>query len=237
MTDRRLASTPGARSGGTAGDPPDGPDLPITSVVIDPQTDLNSIIISSDLGVLRTLDNGATWQRLGLGLPNVNVTSLSLDFTVTPSLLRAATYGRSAFELTAATGPLLGVDCDLGFGVVAVGTAATRECSLFNVGSEDLHVTGFIRASGSLEFSISSGPATPVTIPPGEHVDYTIRFAPTNSATTGDVPVSPATTSSSPSRRSRPAAPVLPETFWSVRRIWSTAASRSTTARPYTTRR
>ena len=167
--------------GGTAGDPTQMvPDLPITSVVIDPQTDPNSIIISSDLGVLRTLDSGATWQRLGLGLPNVNVTSLSLDFTVTPSLLRAATYGRSAFELTAATGPLLGVDCDLGFGVVAVGTAATRECSLFNVGSEDLHVTGFIRASGSLEFSISSGPATPVTIPPGEHVDYTIRYAPTN---------------------------------------------------------
>ena len=167
--------------GGTAGDVTQMvPDMPITSVVIDPQTDPNSIIISSDLGVLRSLDTGATWQRLGLGLPNVNVTSLSLDFTVTPSLLRAATYGRSAFELTTAEGPLLAVDCDLGFGVVAVGTSAARECSLFNVGSEDLHINGFFRASGSLEFSIASGPPTPVTIPPGEHVDYTIEYSPTN---------------------------------------------------------
>ena len=167
--------------GGTALDPTQMvPDLPITSVVIDPQTTPASIIIASDLGVLRTSDNGATWQRLGLGLPNANVTSLSIDFTVTPSVLKAATYGRSAFELTTAQGPLLGLDCDLGFGVVAVGTVASRECSLFNVGSEDLHINSFFRASGSLEFSITSGPATPVTIPPGEHVDYTIEYAPTN---------------------------------------------------------
>ena len=112
------------------------PDMPLYSVVIDPQTTPHSIIVSTDLGVLRSLDNGATWQRLGIGLPNVNATSLQIDYTVTPSLLRVGTYGRSAFELTTATGPLLAVNCDLGFGFVTVGTTATRQCSLFNVGSD-----------------------------------------------------------------------------------------------------
>jgi hypothetical protein len=167
--------------GGTAGDATQMvPDLPITSVVIDPQTTPHSIIIASDLGVLRSLDDGGTWQKLGLGLPNVNVTSLNIDWTVTPSRLRAATYGRSAFELTTATGPLLALNCDLGFGQVDVGTQATRQCSLFNVGSDDLHVNSFTRSGGSIEFSIISGPPTPVTIAPGSHLDYTIAFAPTS---------------------------------------------------------
>ena len=167
--------------GGTALDPTQMvPDMPLYSVVIDPQTTPHSIIVSTDLGVLRTLDNGATWQRLGIGLPNVNATSLQIDYTVTPSLLRVGTYGRSSFELTTATGPLLAVNCDLGFGFVTVGTTATRQCQLFNVGSADLHVNGFFRASGSTTFTVSSGPATPVTIAPGSHIDYTIAFSPTN---------------------------------------------------------
>ena len=223
--------------GGTAGDPTQMvPDMPITSVVIDPQTDPNSIIISSDLGVLRSLDTGATWQRLGLGLPNVNVTSLSLDFTVTPSLLRAATYGRSAFELTAAEGPLLAVNCDLGFGVVAVGTSSTRECSLFNVGSEDLTINGFFRASGSLEFSISSGPATPVTIPPGGHVDYTIEYAPTNVGNDFATFQINSNDQFEPVKTIPASGPASPETCWSVRPRWTTTASRSTTARRRMTR-
>ena len=170
--------------GGTAGDPTQMvPDLPILSVVIDPQTTPHSIIVSSDLGVLRTQDNGATWQVLGLGLPNVDAPSLQIDSTVTPSLLRVGTYGRSAFELTSATGPLLGINGDLGFGFVDLGATATRQVELFNVGSADLHVNGFSRSGGSTEFSILSGPAAPVTITPGSHVDYTIAFSPT---TTGN---------------------------------------------------
>ena len=167
--------------GGTALDPDQMvPDMPLYSVVIDPQTTPHSIIVSTDLGVLRTLDNGATWQILGIGLPNVNATSLQIDSTVTPSLLRVGTYGRSAFELTTATGALLAVNCNLGFGFVTVGTTANRQCQLFNVGSADLHVNGVFRASGSTRFTVASGPPTPVTIAAGSHVDYTVAFSPTS---------------------------------------------------------
>ena len=104
--------------------------VPITSVVIDPP--IRMIIISSDLGVLRSLDTGARGSGSG-PLPNVNV--ISLDFTVTPSLLRAATYGRSAFELTAQA--RCSRSTDLGFGVVAVGTSETSLAVQRRLGGPD----------------------------------------------------------------------------------------------------
>lgn len=154
------------------------PNLPLYSVVIDPGTNPHSIIVSTDLGVLRSSDDGVTWQKLGLGLPNVNATSLQIDYTVEPSLLRVGTYGRSAFELTAATGPLLAVNGDLAFGTVSVGSSVTRPLQLFNVGSETLNINSFFRSSGSAEFQVISGPSTPVAVEPGNFVEYTVQFAP-----------------------------------------------------------
>ena len=156
------------------------PDLPLHSVVIDPGHSPHMIIVSSDAGVMRTVNNGATWQVLGLGLPTVYSRKLAIDTSVTPSLLRIGTYGRSVFELTAATGPLLGVNANLAFGTVAVGSSDTRIVQMFNVGSSDLHISSFDRVAGSNEFQVISGPALPVTIPPGGQLDFTVRFAPTS---------------------------------------------------------
>jgi Abnormal spindle-like microcephaly-assoc'd, ASPM-SPD-2-Hydin len=166
---------------GTDGNPSGNlPDLPLHSVVIDPDTSPHTIIVASDATVLRSANLGATWEILGVGLPTVDSTSLALDSTATPSLLRVGTYGRSVFELTPVTGPLLAVNADLAFGAVCVGSSATRVVQLFNVGSADLHISSFVRISGSTDFQIISGPPTPVTIRPGEQIDYTIRFQPTD---------------------------------------------------------
>jgi Abnormal spindle-like microcephaly-assoc'd, ASPM-SPD-2-Hydin len=156
------------------------PDLPVNSVVMDPGTTPPSIIVADDAGVLRSVDNGGTWQRLGVGLPLVDATWLAMDTSATPPVLRVGTWGRSTYELTPATGPALAVNADLGFGPVPVGRRATRIVQLFNVGSADLHVVSFTRTAGSPEFSITSGPPTPVTIAPGEEIDYTVQFAPTS---------------------------------------------------------
>ena len=168
--------------GGTdGGDPTQNlPDLPLSSVVIDPGTIPHTIIVSSDAGVMRSANGGASWQVFGVGLPTVDSTSLQIDPSATPSLLRIGTYGRSVFELTSATGPLLAVNADLGFGTVPVGTNVSRVVQLFNVGSADLHISGFIRVAGSAEFAIIAGPATPVTVPPGGEVDFTVNFKPTS---------------------------------------------------------
>jgi photosystem II stability/assembly factor-like uncharacterized protein len=165
---------------GTDGGSQNLPDLPVNSVVLDPGTTPPSIIAANDAGVVRSVDNGGTWQRLGLGMPLVDATWLALDTSVTPPILRVGTYGRSAFDLGTPSGPALAVNADLSFGPVPVGRTASRIVQLFNVGSADLHVVAFSRVAGSSDFSVVSGPPTPVTILPGHEIDYTVQFAPTS---------------------------------------------------------
>ena len=190
------------------------PDLPTLSVVIDDTTTPNGIIVSNQAGVLRTLDNGATWQRLGVGLPTVYSSQLAIDRSANPTVLRVGTYGRSAFELKAEVGPRLQVIANLAFGVVVPGSSATLTFSLFNVGSADLHVASITRTAGSAAFTIV-GPNPPFTIPPGGEVDVTVRYAPTTfgiqTATftvTSDDPVQP--TVAVPASGDTPPAPPTP---------------------------
>lgn len=166
-------------SGTTGGGPANYPDLPTHSVVIDPGTSPHSIIVSNDAGVMRSLDNGLTWQRLGVGLPTVDSTQLALDYGADPPVLRVGTYGRSSFQLTTPTGPVLAVNTDLGFGNVGVGQRATRIVQVFNVGTSDLHISGISKLSGDASFSIFPAPPTPTTLQPGEELDFTVQFAPT----------------------------------------------------------
>lgn len=167
---------------GTDGGNPDQnlPDLSLHSVVIDSSTTPKSIIVAGDASVMRTIDNGASWQLLDVGLPTVNCSSLALDPNATPSLLRVGTYGRSIFELTRPTGPQLAVLANLGFGTVAMGGNMTLTDQLFNVGSADLHISGFDRSTGSADFQVVSPPTFPVTIPPGGEVDFSISFQPSS---------------------------------------------------------
>ena len=155
------------------------PDLPLHSIVIDPMTSPHTIIVSSDSAVFQSADLGQTWQVLGLGMPTVDVTSLALDAGAVPPLLRASTFGRSAFELDAATTALIAVNADLAFGPLCPGQQASRIAEVFNVGVKDLHIASFTRISGSTDFTILPNPATPLTISPDAHVDFTIRFKPT----------------------------------------------------------
>jgi hypothetical protein len=166
-------------SGVVGGSSSNYPDLPTHSVVIDPGTAPHSIIVSNDAGVFRSLDNGLSWQKLGVGLPTVDSTELALDYGASPPVLRVGTYGRSTFQLTAPTGPVLAVNTDLGFGNVGLGERASRVVQVFNVGTTDLHISGFSRLSGDLDFTIFPTPPTPVTIQPGEELDFTIQFQPT----------------------------------------------------------
>ena len=159
------------------------PDLPINSVVIDSNTTPHTVIVASDAAVFQSPDVGNSWQVLGLGLPTVQCTSLALDPSATPELLRVGTYGRSVFELGAATGPLLQYNSTFDFGTICGSKKATEVLQLFNVGASDLHISSIGRVAGSNDFTLS-GPGTPVTIKPGGEIDYTITFSSTNAGTT-----------------------------------------------------
>ncbi len=154
------------------------PSLPAHAVVIDPSTNPHTIIISNDAGVLQTADSGLTWQVLGIGMPTVDVVSLQLDASVTPEVLRAGTFGRSAFDLGPPTGPLIAVNSTFNFGTLCPGQTPTELLQIFNVGTSDLKISSITPIPVNPDFALS-GPGFPVTIPAGEEVDFTISFTPT----------------------------------------------------------
>ena len=71
--------------------------IPVNSIQVDPITP-TTLYAAAHLGVYRSLDSGATWTRYGAGMPLVNVTDVYV--AADDSLVRAATFGRSLWELT-----------------------------------------------------------------------------------------------------------------------------------------
>jgi len=69
--------------------------------------DLKTIFVGTDVGVLRSIDDGRSWSDYGQGLPRAKVTDL--DFSSTDVLV-VATYGRGVFAIatdgTGFLGPL-----------------------------------------------------------------------------------------------------------------------------------
>jgi photosystem II stability/assembly factor-like uncharacterized protein len=77
----------------------DLPDRPLMAVVINKNTRPHAIVVAGLGGVFESLNEGESWHVLGTGFPNVLVMSLALDTSVDPSLLVAATWGRSVFSM------------------------------------------------------------------------------------------------------------------------------------------
>ena len=83
---------------GTAGD--DMPAIPITSIVVSPVSD-DVAYVSTDIGVFRTQDGGATWQDFNDGwqwqdVPRIIVTELALRRS--SRTLFASTLGRGVYR-------------------------------------------------------------------------------------------------------------------------------------------
>lgn len=73
------------------------PNVPANSVVVDPK-DSERVFVATDVGVMMSLDRGATFVPLMAGLPlGVVVTDLEVDDD--PHVLTAGTYGRGAWQL------------------------------------------------------------------------------------------------------------------------------------------
>jgi hypothetical protein len=155
------------------------PDLPLHSVVFDSSTDPATIVVGSDAAVLRSVNNGASWERLGVGLPRVTCRSLAIDNTNkarSPRLLRLGTYGRSCYELTRLTGPRLIVQTNFAFGAVPQGKAPILYGRLFNVGDAPVTFTSFARTAGDAEFDFDVAPdLTPLD--PGGIRAFMVHFA------------------------------------------------------------
>jgi hypothetical protein len=165
-------------SGTDGGTPQDNlPDLPLHSVVIDPSTLPHPILVATDSAVLQTVDNGATWQVFGLGLPPVDCVSLAIDTTATPPVIRVGTYGRSVYEVQRTSGPRIVVLSNLAFGVVSRGTNVDLSFRIFNVGNSVLVINN-ITSSLNTDFQVVTPPSIPLMITAGNDVTLSVRFTP-----------------------------------------------------------
>ena len=156
------------------------PDLPLHSVAFDGSTTPATIIVACDAGVLRSTNNGGSWQRLGTGVPLATCRSLAIDNTDTsrtPRLLRLGTYGRSCFERSTAPAAAISVEANLGFGAVRQGKTATLSVRVVNVSAVSLNITGFSRSGGSADFDFVSPPFTGA-LAAGAIQTYDIKFTP-----------------------------------------------------------
>jgi photosystem II stability/assembly factor-like uncharacterized protein len=158
-------------------------DLPYSAVALGAKTIPTTIFAGTDLGVLRSVNGGASWTVLDdIRFPRAPVLDLSVSEEA--GVLRAATYGRGVFEFSKPTGPAIAVDLEDGFdfGTVCKGPKYLT-LEIFNVGVQDLIVDSVQTLMGSSGFAVLPSPGTPLVIGPGDHVDFTVRYVPTVRAT------------------------------------------------------
>ncbi len=77
------------------------PNVPVYVVKYDP-IEAKTIYAGTDLGVYITLDGGATWDRMGEGLPMVPVRDMYVARN--QDFIRVATYGRGVWEIYPSAG-------------------------------------------------------------------------------------------------------------------------------------
>lgn len=80
------------------------PDAPVNQVIVDPDVP-NALYAATDVGVFATSNGGQTWNALVTGLPHSIVMSVALDRST--RILRAATHGRSMWDLQLPAAPPL----------------------------------------------------------------------------------------------------------------------------------
>ncbi len=155
--------------------------VPFNAIALDGTDTPTAIYAGTDFGVIRSVDGGASWSVLDdIHFPRVPV----FDLALRNGILRAATYGRGAFEFVRPQGPSIAVNLenDLEFGTVCQGPQFLA-LEIFNVGKSDLVITSVQRLMGSTGFSVLATPGTPVVIAAGEHLDFTVRYSPTIAGT------------------------------------------------------
>jgi hypothetical protein len=156
--------------------------IPFNAIALDGTDNPTTIYAGTDFGVLRSVDGGASWSVLDdIHFPRVPVQ----DLVLRNGMLRAATYGRGAFEFVRPKGPSIAVNLEKGlaFGTVCLGPHFVS-LEIFNVGKSDLVINSVQRLMGSTSFSVLSTPGTPLVIAAGEHVNFTVKYDPTAAGAT-----------------------------------------------------
>jgi photosystem II stability/assembly factor-like uncharacterized protein len=152
-------------------------DLPFNAIALDGSETPTAIYTGTDFGVLRSVDDGASWSILDdIHFPAAPVFELVFH----NGELRAATFGRGVFSFVKPSGPAiaLALEHGLAFGTVCRGPVYLT-LTVYNVGAQDLVITSVQRLFGSSDFVVLGTPLTPLIIEPGEEIEFTVSFSPT----------------------------------------------------------
>ncbi len=155
-------------------------DIPYNALALDGVSVPTTIYVGNDLGVLRSVDGGASWATVDdLHFPNVPVMELKVNSKA--GVLQAATFGRGVFQLSNPSGPVIAVNAQNGlkFGLGCAGTPEQLTLQVFNVGNSNLVINSVTRLIGSSDFSVLPNPAPPLIISPAAEVDFTVQYNPT----------------------------------------------------------
>lgn len=153
--------------------------VPHGALALDGSDNPTTLYVGTDLGVLRSVDRGATWTVLDdIHFPRAAVTDLVIGRG--GRMLQAATYGRGVFALTRPDHPAIAVnlDANLDFATVCQGPRYLT-LQVFNVGAGTLVLDSVQRVLGSTGFRVLPSPGVPVTVRAGEEIDFTVEFTPT----------------------------------------------------------
>lgn len=163
------------------------PDVPVNDIAVDPDMP-NTLYVATDIGVFATTDGGTSWAPLGTGLPSVVVLSLKVQHAT--RVLRAASHGRSAWDLqlpVPSGANLVFSVPNLTFSKLEVGkTSPTQNVIMTNNGSTTLTISSIV-VSGDFSQTNTCG----TSLAPGANCTISVTFAPTTFGTrTGHITVS-----------------------------------------------
>jgi hypothetical protein len=154
-------------------------DVPCGAIAVDGTTTPSTLYVGTDLGVIRSVDAGATWSVLDdIHFPHAPV--FDLAFNAKAGVLVAGTYGRGVFKFMKPAGPSIAINLQNGlqFGTVCHGPDFLT-ITVYNVGTADLIINSVQRLLGSADFSVLPTPGTPVVVDPGDSIQFTVAFNPT----------------------------------------------------------
>jgi len=163
------------------------PDIPVNSVLLDPSSD-GTLYVGTDVGPFVTTNNGATWKRLGSGIPKSAI--WQLDYDPSHATLAAGTHGRAAYTLNTGVNlpALIASTSDAGTPVgpgsevhykITVRNAGNAAATGVKIDAPIPSRTSFVSASNGGTFSFGAAHWRNLTVPAGgtTTVDLTVKIS------------------------------------------------------------
>jgi photosystem II stability/assembly factor-like uncharacterized protein len=138
------------------------PDVPVNALAIDPRFP-GQIFAGTDIGVFRSISEGELWEPFSDGMPRVAVFDLAIQNA--NRLMRAATHGRSMFEIAVPNSFALPTPTPTGasFNFSATAYTANEGAGVANITVSNINIGPFGGGqplAGAIQYTVTGGTAS-----------------------------------------------------------------------------